>query len=1235
MKRQPNRRLPWIIFLLTCLCLAGTLSFPSIHARAFALPTAAHDNTVELAGLFSDQGALFDNQLEPTCSTPVVVSIRAYHNDLTSANLIYYDTSTSSSFTVPLSISGQDATGIYDLWQGTIPASCSVKYYRFELIDGSATAWYNAAGASSTEPSIDDFYILPGFTVPSWARSGVMYQIMPDRFYDGDTSNDVTTGEYSYQGYSTIQQSWGASPLVSSNGNQNNLVFYGGDLEGIDQKISYLKNTLGINVVSLMPIFTAPSNHKYDTQDYSNVDPHLGGNSALQQLVSAIHSNSNGASGHVVLDGVFDHTGVSNTWFTQAQASQSSQYYPYYDFQNWPNTYTDFLGYNTLPKLDYGSSGSAARNAIYNSPTSVAQSWIRNYGIDGWRLDAAQYLDAGGNSGSDATNHQIWQEFRTAVKGADPNAFIYGEDFNNAAAWTSSTTPQWDAAMNYAGFTDPVSEWITGEDYNDNASSLTPTQFDAQLQSSRATYPTDVQDAMSNFLSSQDITRFGQRANGNVGEEAEAAIFQMTYEGLPTIFYGDEYGMQGGADPDNRRTFDWSQATTSNSLVALYQQLISIRKTYSSLTDGSFITMLTDNTNNVYAYGRMDQNNTLAVVLNNSSTSKTITLPAYELSMVDGTNLTDLLSGTTYQVSGGQVTLTLAAHSGAVLLKQAGNSVTPTPASTPTPTATPASGTLVTAIDAGGSATGSFVADTDFNQGNEFSDTSTSISTSKVSNPATQAVWQTCRWNSSFAYTIPGLNAGNTYTLDLDWAELSWQAAGKREFNVAINGTTVLSNFDVYAQAGYKTALQKQFSVVANSSGQIVISFTQGAADNPFISGIEIYQPSGSATPTPTPTNTPTPTPTNTPTPTPTNTPTPTPTNTPTPTPTNTPTPTATPASGTLVTAIDAGGSATGSFVADTDFTQGNEFSDTSTSISTSKVSNPAPQAVWQTCRWNSSFAYTIPGLNAGNTYTLDLDWAELSWQAAGQREFNVAINGTTVLSNFDVYAQAGYKTALQKQFSVVANSSGQIVISFTQGAADNPFISGIEIYQPSGSTTPTPTPTNTPTPTPTPTNTPTPTPTATPSSSHLVTAIDAGGSATGSFVADTDFNQGNEFSDTSTSISTSKVSNPAPQAVWQTCRWNSSFAYTLTGLTAGATYTLDLDWAELTWQAAGQREFNVAINGSQVLTNFDVYATAGYKTALQKQFTVTANSSGQIVIAFTQGATDNPFISGIELYTT
>ncbi|BCL77771.1 hypothetical protein ccbrp13_02360 [Ktedonobacteria bacterium brp13] len=458
------------------------------------------------------------------------------------------------------------------------------------------------------------------------------------------------------------------------------------------------------------------------------------------------------------------------------------------------------------------------------------------------------------------------------------------------------------------------------------------------------------------------------------------------------------------------------------------------------------------------------------------------------------------------------------------------------------------------------------------------------------------------------------------FTVSNDEIDSSYFAAisfdgGNPTSNVAMNNVNINGAYAAFSNkvnsivgsASNVTASGLTLTNLWSCEGLQAFQITQGTGNSGWSAASETCGP---PPPPGTPTPQPTPPPGTTPTPTP-------PTPTPTPAPTPSPAPT-----GTLITAINAGGGASGSYVADTDFNQGNQFSDTSTNIDTSLVGSPAPQGVWQTCRWNSSFTYTIPGLTAGHTYTLRLDWAELSFQNAGARIFNVAVNGNAVVNHLDVYATVGYKKALAKTFTVTANTSGQIVIAFTQGGADNPFINGIEVWDPAGGPAPTPTPA------------PTPSPTPTPTPKTLVMAINAGGSATGSFVADTDYNQGNAFSDTSTSINTSGVTNPAPQGVWQTCRWNSSFTYTLPGLTAGKSYTLQLDWAELTWHAAGQRVFNVAVNGNTVLSKFDVYATAGYKTAVAKQFTVTANSSGQIVIAFTQGGADNPFINGIELYS-
>ena len=515
---------------------------PKIYTHsAFA---ALNDNNVEWNGLFADQGSLYDSAPEPTCSTPITLNFRVFHKDITSANIKYFDTADNNFHWVPMSFYANDATGDFDIWRGAIPASCSIKYYRFQINDGTATAWYNAKGPSSTEPSSDDFYILPNFTTPSWAKNGIMYQIFPDRFYNGDPSNDVQTNQYIYFGFPTEKKSWGASSYADT-GYSNSNVFFGGDLEGIDQKLSYIKDTLGANILYLNPIFTAPSNHKYDTQDYYTVDPALGGNAALRQLVKDVHSSTNGSQGYIILDGVFNHTGTWDGWFNECNTypnsvgvyqSQSSHYYSYYTFQHWPDTYSTFLGVSSLPKLDYGSSGSAVRNAIYNTPDSVAQYWIRNYGIDGWRLDAAQYADAEGNNGSDTTDHQVWQEFRNAVKGANPNAFIFGEYWGNAA-------------------------------------------------------------------------------------------------------------------------------------VALFHKLIAIRKTYPALRTGSFITLLTDDANKIYSFGRMDQNNHIAVILNNDSHRHTVTIPAYQLSMINGSSVTDQLTGNIYQVQNGQLTVNVQGLSGAILVQ--------------------------------------------------------------------------------------------------------------------------------------------------------------------------------------------------------------------------------------------------------------------------------------------------------------------------------------------------------------------------------------------------------------------------------------------------------------------------------------------------------------------------------------------------------------------------------------
>ena len=665
---QPKPRAQRALWLAVCVTLMAAWQ-PTARA-------ANHDNNVEWDGLFHDQGPLFDSNVEPGASDAVTLTFRTFRYDATSVIIKYYDSADSSFHTVPMAFSANDATGRFDYWKGTIPAGTAEKYYRFEVTDGSTSAWYNARGINASEPSDGDFFIIPGFNTPAWMKNGVMYQIFPDRFYNGDTSNDVQTGQYSYRGQSTQKHAWGDSVFATNNGD-NNLVFFGGDLAGIDAKLGYIKNTVGADILYLNPIFLAPTVHKYDTEDYKLVDPAFGSNMMLQRLVADVHASSNGRHGYLMLDGVFNHTGDAHRWFNRyhyfsvdgAYESQSSRYYTWYTFQQWPNTYSAFFGYDSLPKLNYGASGSPVRNAIYGASDSVVKAYLKApYNIDGWRLDVAGFIDADGNNGEDATNHEILAELRNAVKSVNPDADILGEYFGDAGPWTQGGN-QWDGAMNYDGFTQPVSEWITGKDYHDDPAALSTSEFAASLYRTRTNYPTNVQQVMTNFLSSHDITRFATRAGGDLWKTYLALIFQMTYVGTPTIYYGDEYGMQGGADPDNRRTFDWSTGSATNSAVALAGKLTAIRRTYSALRTGSFINLLTDDTSRLFAFGRFDAANRIAVALNNDSVSHRINVPVYQMSITDGSTLTDALSGSRYTVQNGQVSVDVDGHYGAILVQ--------------------------------------------------------------------------------------------------------------------------------------------------------------------------------------------------------------------------------------------------------------------------------------------------------------------------------------------------------------------------------------------------------------------------------------------------------------------------------------------------------------------------------------------------------------------------------------
>ena len=539
--------------------------------------------------------------------------------------------------------------------------------YCFEIQDGEETCYYGRCGVSKEIVEFYNFVIVPGFSTPDWAKGAVMYQIFTDRFYNGDKSNDVETNEYYYiGGYSRKVTDWYKYPDA-----MGVREFYGGDLKGVMEKLDYLQE-LGVEVLYFNPLFVSPSNHKYDIQDYDYIDPHYGvivedggevlpegetqnrkatkyqkrvtdlrnleaSNQLFIELVEELHRRGM----KIILDGVFNHCGSFNKWMDReriyeyapgyekgAHVSGDSPYKDYFAFfsSNWPynKDYDGWWGHDTLPKLNYEGS-----KALFDYVLHIGAKWVSPpYNVDGWRLDVAADLGH-----SPEFNHHFWQEFRRVVKEANPNAIILAEHYGNTREWLQGN--EWDTVMNYDAFMEPVTWFLTGmekhsDDFREDLLGNADSFWGAMKHHSSNLAMPSWQVAM-NELSNHDHSRFLTRTNhkvgrtGTLGPEAAdqgvnkavfraAVVMQMTWMGAPTIYYGDEAGLCGFTDPDNRRTYPWGHE--DHELIAFHREIIRIHKGNQELKTGSI--KYIDADYNYLAYGRFSRREQCVILVNNN-----------------------------------------------------------------------------------------------------------------------------------------------------------------------------------------------------------------------------------------------------------------------------------------------------------------------------------------------------------------------------------------------------------------------------------------------------------------------------------------------------------------------------------------------------------------------------------------------------------------------------------------
>ena len=644
------------------------------------------DGTINRAAIFSDGTGNFVNPAEPEINSQVEILCRTGRDDAEKVTAVVdgacYD------------MYVKERNSQFDYYAVTLSLESHQISYHFQIEKRGELICYNRQGVVDEINPYFDFCIIPGFHTPAWAKGAVMYQIFVDRFYNGDSSNDVVDREYSYIGEPVTRvKDWNKMP--ASMGVRE---FYGGDLKGIWEKLDYLQD-LGVEVLYLNPIFVSPSNHKYDTQDYDYVDPHYGvitkdggevlpegdlDNSHAERYIQRVVNKENLEASNaffasfveevhkrgmkVILDGVFNHCGSFNKWLDREKIYDRDASYekgafltedsPYHDFfyfypdGSWPDNthYDSWWGNDTLPKLNYEESEKLASYVM-----RIAKKWVSEpYNVDGWRLDVAADLGH-----SEDYNHGFWRKFRESVKKANPEAIILAEHYGDPSPWLDGS--QWDTVMNYDAFMEPVSWFLTGMEKHSDMAALdmigdSSAFFGAMTDyGARFTMPS-AQVAM-NELSNHDHSRFLTRTNKKVGRTAfagpraadmgvntavmrQAVVMQMTWVGAPTLYYGDEAGVCGWTDPDNRRSYPWGRE--DNELIRFHKEMIRIHRDYQVFKTGSMLYLHGEN--GLIVYGRFQGEEKAVIAVQTGGTQREIQVDVWRLGLKDGEKIASMMA---------------------------------------------------------------------------------------------------------------------------------------------------------------------------------------------------------------------------------------------------------------------------------------------------------------------------------------------------------------------------------------------------------------------------------------------------------------------------------------------------------------------------------------------------------------------------------------------------------------
>ncbi|MFY8050107.1 MAG: glycoside hydrolase family 13 protein [Aquiluna sp.] len=461
-------------------------------------------------------------------------------------------------------------------YEGSITLHNPQVHYRFFIeLKGNESYWLNAKGLHELDQSDRfDFRVNTFNSVPKWATGAVLYEIFPDTFSRSEHADSRETPSWA------LPKKWGDKVIPKGPGVSTQ--FFGGDLKGIEEKLDHLK-TLGVTIVYLTPFFESRSNHRYDAASFDYVDPVLGGDEALSSLVAKAHALGMKVMGDLTAN----HTGSSHEWFVAAHKNPQAKESQYYYFTENNQKYDAWWGFPTLPKLNWNSS--ELRKLFIKGKNSVVGKWLRPpFGLDGWRIDVANMA---GLIREDDLNQEIASEIKKTMQEVSEETFLVGEF--TADASTRVIGDNYQSAMTYSNFTRPIWRWLWNpkekreeKQIGVGRQGITATQMIELHKEFASTFPWHVRLHNLNALDTHDTGRFKTFAIPS--SQRVAATLQFTLPGIPMLFAGDEFGLDGTTGEESRTPIPWNgERKSDTSMISFYTDLARLRKKHRALVDGS------------------------------------------------------------------------------------------------------------------------------------------------------------------------------------------------------------------------------------------------------------------------------------------------------------------------------------------------------------------------------------------------------------------------------------------------------------------------------------------------------------------------------------------------------------------------------------------------------------------------------------------------------------------------